>query len=66
MDTCDSILRCREVQNRTGLSKSTIYALAARGKFPKPIKLAERASGWSTSSIQNWIDERINSSGDHQ
>ena len=34
-------LRWPEVQHRVGFSKSYAYALQAKGKFPKPIKLIE-------------------------
>ena len=33
------ILRLKEVQRMTGLSRSTIYAEIAKGKFPKQVKL---------------------------
>jgi len=42
----------------TGLSRSTIYRLFNAGKFPRPIKLSERAIGWHESVIQNWIVEK--------
>lgn len=53
------ILRRPEVQNRTGLSCSTIYAMMAKGSFPKPIKLAERAVGWDEAEITAWLHARI-------
>jgi prophage regulatory protein len=34
-----------------GLSRSTIYRLAAQGKFPSPIKISERASAWKNSDL---------------
>ena len=36
-------LRRREVEEVTGLSRSTIYALMSRGEFPKPVKVSTRA-----------------------
>lgn len=41
------------------LSRSTIYALMAAGKFPRSIPLGERSIGWLESDIQDWIDSRI-------
>ena len=32
------ILRCKQVENRTGLSRSTIYARIAEDSFPRPIE----------------------------
>lgn len=54
-----SIYRLRDVQRLTGLSRSQIYALASRGSFPRPIKLSERASGWLSSEVEQWIADRI-------
>ena len=51
----DSILRWPEVQARVPISRSHAHSLAAQGKFPKPIKLGPRASGWIESEIDNYI-----------
>ncbi|WGW02327.1 helix-turn-helix transcriptional regulator [Tropicibacter oceani] len=50
------ILRRREVEAVTGLSRSTIYAKVADGSFPKPLKLGKRAVGWSEVSLQEWLN----------
>jgi len=55
----NTILRLPKVIQRTGLSKSTIYAFVSHGKFPKPISLGERAVGWQESEISVWIEQRI-------
>ncbi len=55
----DNILRWPEVQARIPFSRSHAHALAAQGKFPKPIKLGPRASGWLESEINTWLAERI-------
>ena len=39
------ILRRRVVQERTGLSRSTIYLRMAQGSFPKSVPLGVRAVG---------------------
>jgi prophage regulatory protein len=54
-----SILRRREVQARTGLSRSTIYQRVSDGTFPRPVKLGGRAVGWLDAEIQVWLAERI-------
>ncbi len=54
-----SILRRKQVETRTGLSRSTIYLRIKKGTFPKPIKLSERAVGWLESEIADWLDEKI-------
>jgi len=57
----DSVLRFDEVHKKTGLCRAHVHALAAQGRFPKPLKLVPggRASGWLLSEIENWIAERI-------
>ncbi len=55
----DRILRRREVETRTGLSRSTIYTQMAEGTFPKPVRLGKRAVGWTESSISEWLESRV-------
>lgn len=54
-----SILRRNQVQDRTGLSRSTIYLHIQKGTFPKPIKLGERSVGWLENEIDDWLESRI-------
>lgn len=54
----EKILRRRVVQDRTGLSRSTIYAMMAAGSFPKPIPLGLRAVGWAESEVSDWLERR--------
>jgi len=55
------IIRCNQVQKRTGLSRSTIYLRIQKGNFPKPINLGMRAVGWIETEIDQWIKDRIDS-----
>ena len=57
--TGHSILRRRDVEARTGLSRSTIYAKIAQGCFPRPVKLGERAVGFIASEIDAWLSKRV-------
>jgi predicted DNA-binding transcriptional regulator AlpA len=41
----DRLIRIGEVMNRTGLGRTSIYVMAKRGAFPRPVKLGPRASG---------------------
>ena len=54
----ERILRRREVEALTGLSRSTIYAQMAEGTFPKPVRLGKRAVGWTDSTIEEWVESR--------
>jgi prophage regulatory protein len=58
-DMQEKILRLPAVKFRTGLSRSTIYARAAEGAFPKPIALGARAVGWIESEIDQWLTKQI-------
>ncbi|MCA9470060.1 MAG: AlpA family phage regulatory protein [Nitrospira sp.] len=58
--TTDNILRWPDVQARIPISRSHAHALAAKGLFPKPIKICgSRSSGWLESEINAWLAERI-------
>ena len=50
------VLRRREVEAVTGLSRSTIYQMMADGGFPKPVRLGKRAVGWRESDISGWLE----------
>ena len=52
----ERILRRREVEARTGLSRSTLYAQMAEGAFPRPVRLGKRAVGWTESTISEWLE----------
>jgi prophage regulatory protein len=49
-----SILRRPDVERATGLPRSSLYALIAAKKFPKPIKLGGKSSGWLEAEIIEW------------
>jgi len=42
-----------------GLARPFISYKIADGTFPSPIKLSKRASSWSATEIDAWIQERI-------
>jgi len=58
----EKILRWPEVHQRVGICRSNVHKLISEGKFPRPIKLGERASGWLDSEISKWIEDRISKS----
>jgi prophage regulatory protein len=51
MQQHSSLLRLREVQRISGLSRSSIYRMEAAGKFPARVKLSERAIAWREAEI---------------
>lgn len=52
------LLRRPAVTNRTGKTKSSIYADIADGSFPKPVQIGRRAVAWLESDIDDWIASR--------
>ena len=53
------ILRRKQVEVRTGLSRSTIYARIKAGTFPAPVSLGPRAVGWIEGDVHRWLSDRI-------
>ncbi|OOG62054.1 hypothetical protein B0E46_13755 [Rhodanobacter sp. B04] len=56
------LIRLPEVRHLTGLSRTQIYRLEARGDFVKRIKLGDgpaSATAWLETSVLQWIADRI-------
>lgn len=49
--------RLPDVVRITALSRSTIYRRIAEGRFPQPVSLGGKASGWARGELQRWIDD---------
>jgi len=50
------ILRIREVQHVTGLSRTTIYEKIANKTFPAQVKIAAHTVGWRERDIEKWME----------
>jgi prophage regulatory protein len=57
--TQPALLRRNQVQTRTGLARSTLYALVARRQFPAPVTLTGKAVAWVAEDVDRWIADRI-------
>lgn len=61
---CRTILKRKQVEAVTGLSRSTIYAkLDPKSKqhdpdFPKALSLGAQSVGWYSDEIENWVNTR--------
>lgn len=55
----EKVLRRPAVQEATSLSRSTIYDLMSKGKFPRPIKLTGKAVAWREGDITAWLNSRV-------
>lgn len=50
--------RRTEVEQITGLSRSTIYDLMSKDAFPRPVRVTARAVRWPESKITEWLAQR--------
>lgn len=66
-----TILRRKQVEVRTGLSRSAIYAKLRRNPkrpsdydptFPRPVSVGARAVGWIESELDAWLAAQIQKS----
>lgn len=63
-----SILRRKQVEAVTGLSRSTIYDRIDPNSprydpsFPKPVSLGPRAVGFIRSEVEIWLEQCVTSS----
>lgn len=71
IQTAFTILRRKQVEIRTGLSRSSIYARIRPNPkrpseydptFPKPVQLGAKAVGWIESEINQWLAAQIEKS----
>ena len=52
------VYRRPEVEEITGLSRTSIYKMMNRGEFPRPVRLTKRAVGWPEQVIAEWLEAR--------
>ncbi|SHM20141.1 transcriptional regulator, AlpA family [Nitrosospira sp. Nsp11] len=50
-----AVIRLPAVQQKTNLSRSTIYRLESQGKFPSRVLLGENSVGWYLEEIDNFL-----------
>ncbi len=54
----EKLVRLPRLLERVPFCRSQLYALIAKGKFPKPVKIGERAVAWRSTEIDAWIARR--------
>jgi len=54
----DRVLRSREVRDRIGLSRATIWRMVRSGAFPKPVALGPQSVGWLEREVSEWLAAR--------
>lgn len=60
------LIRLREVERLTGLSKSSLYRLEATHEFPPRVKLTIRSSAWKSDEVMAWIASRPRADASNQ
>jgi prophage regulatory protein len=58
--TALTILRRRQVEAVTGLSRSTIYSRIKAKTFPPAVQLGTRTVGWRAGDIEAWLADPAN------
>jgi prophage regulatory protein len=53
------LIRRKEVERRTTLSRSKIYQLMNESLFPRAILLGSKSVAWIESEVEEWISARI-------
>ena len=53
------ILRIEAACEKVGIPESGVYALIRQGRFPKPVPLSKRRTGFLEAELDDWIAARI-------
>lgn len=53
------LIRLKEVLDKTGLSKATLYRLIAADEFPVSIQISSRAVGWEESQVDEFLMKKV-------
>ena len=56
------LIRLPEALEKTGLSRTRLYVLIAKGEFPQPVKIGGengRAIAFSEAEVDGWIAARL-------
>ncbi|MCL6327805.1 helix-turn-helix transcriptional regulator [Pectobacterium polaris] len=57
-EPCDRLVRERERQRITSISRSTAWKLEQVGKFPERKSIGLKSCAWLLSDLLCWINER--------
>ena len=58
-ESAASMWRLPTVLRESCLNKTRLYSLQRAGKFPRGVKISERAVAWPASEVREWISDRI-------
>lgn len=54
------VLRVKDVVEKTGYCRASIYQKMNKGEFPPCFKMGPRAVGWDKDDVDRWLEERKN------
>ena len=54
----ERLLRRRQVEELTAMSRSAIYRAMQAGDFPRPVRIGPAAVRWRHSDIVGWLESR--------
>ena len=52
------LITLHDVMEMTGLSRSCIYDLMTRGRFPRPVRVTDHAVRWIYAEVQAFVASR--------
>ncbi len=52
------IIGPEETMERTDLSRSTLWRMEKKGKFPQRVTVSENRVGWHEEEVSEWIETR--------
>lgn len=52
------LMRIEDVLQATGLTRTTLYRLMARGQFPAQFHIGDRAVAWRRQEVHLWLQTR--------
>jgi len=53
------LIRIKEVMNKVGIARSTVWYMVKKGGFPQPRKLSPRVTVWVESEIDEFIEKLV-------
>ncbi len=53
------LIRIKEVMNKVGIARSTVWYLVKKGEFPRPRKVSPRVTVWVESEIDEFIEKLV-------
>ena len=57
-------IRPRRVLEMIGVSRSTLWRMVQAGRFPPPVRIAERSCGFVLDAVEAWMKARTDGAPD--